>query len=120
MPKRYEVLERSFINGRLYEPGETLVLEIDSPGGNLKQLGGAGPSASKTSSDAPEFSAKHNGGGRYIIIGKSGDRVGEFTGTKDEAEAEAVRLNAGGEISPAASKTSSDQDDTTSSDLPDA
>lgn len=36
MPKTYEVLERSFINGRLYDVGETVVLEIDSPGGNLK------------------------------------------------------------------------------------
>jgi hypothetical protein len=120
MPKRYEVLERSFINGRLYEPGETLVLEIDSPGGNLKELSGAGPAASKTISDAPEFSAKHNGGGRFIIIDKSGDRVGEFTGTKDEAEAEAARLNAGGEIAPAASKTNDDQTDSTDSTLPDA
>ncbi|MCY1396706.1 hypothetical protein D9M71_116880 [compost metagenome] len=36
MPKAYEVLERSFINGRLYEKGDTVVLEVDSPGGNLK------------------------------------------------------------------------------------
>ncbi len=36
MPKQYEVLELSFINGQLYQPGEKLVLEIDSPGGNLK------------------------------------------------------------------------------------
>lgn len=36
MPKHYEVLERSFINGRLYEVGEVVTLEIDSPGGNLK------------------------------------------------------------------------------------
>ena len=36
MPKQYEVLERSFINGRLYEPGEVVDLEIDNPGSNLK------------------------------------------------------------------------------------
>lgn len=124
MPKRYEVLERSFINGRLYEPGETLVLEIDSPGGNLKVVSaakGAGtPAPGKSSADGPEYSAKHNGGGRYIIIGKSGDRVGEFTGTKDEAEVEAARLNDGGEIAPAPGKSSADQDDSDSSGLPDA
>ena len=51
MPKRYEVLERSFINGRLYEPGETLVLEIDSPGSNLKQLGGSTPAPGKSNAD---------------------------------------------------------------------
>lgn len=38
MPKSYEVLERSFINGRLYEAGSRVILEIDSPGSNLKQL----------------------------------------------------------------------------------
>lgn len=36
MPKHYEVLEQSFINGRLYNKGERLELEIDSPGSNLK------------------------------------------------------------------------------------
>jgi hypothetical protein len=123
MPKRYEVLERSFINGRLYEPGETVVLEIDSPGSNLKIAGAAkaaaAPAPGKTNVDGPEYSAKHNGGGRYIIIGKNGDRVGEFTGTKDEAEAEAVRLNDGGEITPAPGKTNVD-DDNNDNGLPDA
>lgn len=38
MAKEYEVLERSFINGQLYEKGAKVVLEIDSPGGNLKPL----------------------------------------------------------------------------------
>ncbi|MNM07813.1 hypothetical protein D3C81_178680 [compost metagenome] len=38
MAKAYEVLERSFINGQLYEKGAKVVLEIDSPGGNLKPL----------------------------------------------------------------------------------
>ncbi|OPA84281.1 hypothetical protein BFW86_24365 [Pseudomonas fluorescens] len=117
MPKRYEVLERSFINGQLYEPGEVLVLEIDSPGGNLKQLGGSAPSAGKSGADAAEYTAKHNGGGRFIIIDKSGDRVGEFTGSKDEAEVEAARLNAGGEI---AGKSGADVENTSGNGLPDA
>ena len=37
MAKRYEVLERSFINGKLHEPGSFVELEIDSPGSNLKE-----------------------------------------------------------------------------------
>ncbi|QXH68608.1 hypothetical protein [Pseudomonas asgharzadehiana] len=117
MPKRYEVLERSFINGQLYEPGEVLVLEIDSPGGNLKQLGGSAASAGKQGADAADFTAKHNGGGRFIIINKGGDRVGEFTGNKDEAEVEAARLNAGGEV---AGKQGADAAETGSNGLPDA
>ncbi|MGP5443837.1 hypothetical protein [Pseudomonas helleri] len=105
MPKPYEVLERSFINGRLYEPGERVTLEIDSPGGNLKLLAAA--AATVNASTGPQgagkaaFSAKHNGGGRFIIIDASGDKVGEFTGSKEEAEAEAARLLAGGQIAPA-------------------
>ena len=105
MPKPYEVLERSFINGRLYEPGERVTLEIDSPGGNLKLLAAA--AATVNASTGPQsagkaaFSAKHNGGGRFIIIDASGDKVGDFTGSKEEAEAEAARLLAGGQITPA-------------------
>lgn len=105
MPKPYEVLERSFINGRLYEPGERVTLEIDSPGGNLKLLAAA--AATVNASTGPQgagkaaFSAKHNGGGRFIIIDASGEKVGEFTGSKEEAEAEAARLLAGGQIEPA-------------------
>ncbi|WKL53084.1 hypothetical protein Q1W70_00320 [Pseudomonas kielensis] len=124
MSKRYEVLERSFINGRLYEPGETVVLEIDSPGSNLKIVGAAKASApapaGKPNADLHEYSAKHNGGGRFVIVSKGSDRVGEFTGTKDEAEAEAARLNAGGEIAPPAGKPNADDGTGTTKGLPDA
>lgn len=41
MAKEYEVLERSFINGQLYEKGAKVVLEIDGPGGNLKLVDGS-------------------------------------------------------------------------------
>lgn len=115
MPKKYEVLERSFINGQLYEPGETLVLEIDSPGGNLKQLASrASAAVSASAGAAAEYTAKHNGGGRYIILDKDGERFGEFTGNKDEAEAEVARLNAGGDVSGGAGDEKGD------SQLPDA
>jgi len=104
MPKPYEVLERSFINGRLYEPGERVTLEIDSPGGNLKLLeaakGTVHASTDPQGAGKAAFSAKHNGGGRYIIIDAGGGKVGDFTGNKEEAEAEAARLVAGGQIAP--------------------
>ncbi|QHF45831.1 hypothetical protein PspS35_19285 [Pseudomonas sp. S35] len=124
MPKRYEVLERSFINGRLYEPGETLVLEIDSPGGNLKLVGGdksaGGSPTGNPNTDGPEYSGKHNGGGRFIIVNKAGERVGEFTGAREDAEAEAARLNAGGEITPTTGNPNTDGDNTGGNGLPDA
>lgn len=51
-----------------------------------------------------DFTAKHNGGGRWVVIDANAPqvdgkdvKVGDFTGTKDEALAEAVRLSKGGE-----------------------
>ena len=123
MSKRYEVLERSFINGRLYEPGETVVLEIDSPGSNLKIAGAAKDApapAGNPNTDGPEYSSKHNGGGRFIIVNKAGERVGEFTGAREDAEAEAARLNAGGEITAPAGNPNTDGDNTSGNGLPDA
>lgn len=121
MPKPYEVLERSFINGRLYEAGETVVLELDSPGSNLKPVKGKAAlpvqSTANTNTDISDYTAKHNGGGRFIVVDKGGERVGEFTGTKDEAETEAARLNAGGEIT---ANTNTDDGNDNSNGLPDA
>ena len=121
MPKPYEVIERSFINGRLYEAGEIVVLELDSPGSNLKPVKGKASlpeqSTVKTNTDGNDYAAKHNGGGRFIVVDKGGERVGEFTGTKDEAETEAARLNAGGEITV---KTNTDGNDGDSNGPPDA
>lgn len=52
----------------------------------------------------PVFTAKHNGGGRWIVIDPNAPKidgkdvkVGDFTGTKEEALAEADRLCAGGD-----------------------
>ncbi|NMY20821.1 hypothetical protein [Pseudomonas sp. WS 5410] len=51
-----------------------------------------------------DFTAKHNGGGRWIVIDANAPQVdgkdvkiGDFTGTKDEALAEVTRLFEGGE-----------------------
>lgn len=51
-----------------------------------------------------DFTAKHNGGGRWVVIDANAPQVdgkdvkiGDFTGTKDEALAEVVRLSEGGE-----------------------
>lgn len=53
---------------------------------------------------APDFTAKHNGGGRWVVIDANAPQVdgkdvkiGDFTGTKDEALAEVTRLFEGGE-----------------------
>lgn len=38
MPKAYRVTERAFINGRLYEKGDTVELEINAPCGHLEEV----------------------------------------------------------------------------------
>lgn len=111
--KLYEVTERSFINGRLCEPGDRIELHIDSPGTNLREVGvtqgkmapvskvgtgqlndGAGTGGQSTAPAAGDgYTAYHVGSGRYGIKDASGERFGEFVGTKEEAAAEAERLN---------------------------
>ncbi|QXG34024.1 hypothetical protein [Pseudomonas viridiflava] len=50
------------------------------------------------SAQAPLYVAKHNGGGRWIIVDAQGERFSEFmTNEKPEAEAEALRLIDGGQ-----------------------
>jgi len=51
-------------------------------------VGGDGAGAPATG-----FVSYHVGGGRYGIKDASGERFGEFVGTKEEAAAEAERLN---------------------------
>lgn len=99
MPKPYEVLERSFINGRLYEAGEIVVLELDSPGSNLKPAKGKAAAAPASNHDDDHqdggYVAARGAAGKFVV--KDADGAALFTGTKAEAEAEAARLNAGGE-----------------------
>lgn len=134
MPKRYEVLERSFINGRLYEPGETLVLEIDSPGSNLKELGAVkvtqSPANQQSAGDLGlGYVAARGAAGKFVVKDDKDQRVGEFIGSKAEAEAEAARLNVGGQIAAPANQQSAggtqggddnSQDNTNGNGLPDA
>lgn len=99
MPKRYEVLEQSFINGRLFEPGETVVLEIDSPGSNLKlasSKAAAAPTNPNDDQTGAGYTAARGAAGKFVVKDVAGQVI--FTGNKAEAEAEAARLNAGGEV----------------------
>lgn len=133
MPKRYEVLERSFINGRLYEPKETVVLEIDSPGSNLKEVGAANAAPSPASQQGGAglgYVAARGAAGKFVVKDDKDQRVGDFIGNKADAEAEAARLNAGGQITATTTQQDAggaqgsdggaDQDDTGGNGLPDA
>ncbi|WP_236236563.1 hypothetical protein [Pseudomonas faucium] len=43
------------------------------------------------------FKAKHKGAGKYVVVDAEGNQVGDFSGSQEEATAEAERLIAGGE-----------------------
>lgn len=109
-------LERGFYGGKIQEPpeagGEPFHILNESHLGKWMQPQGWKPSgkgqaatspATTTGSQGggapqPAFTVKHNGGGRHIVIDASGKKVGDFVGAnKEEAQAEADRLIAGGQ-----------------------
>lgn len=108
-------LERGFYGGKIQEPPEAggepfhILKESDlgkwmqPQGWNPSGKGQAPTSPSTTGSQGggapqPAFTIKHNGGGRHIVIDASGKKVGDFVGAnKEEAQAEADRLIAGGQ-----------------------
>lgn len=102
MTQRYEVTHvPHFLGGRLVFPGrgDDSIVTLDegvSPGRYLVPVGGA--------EAAGQYAAKHHGGGNYIVeLVADGSRASIVFKKSDgdakaKAEAEAVRLNAGGEI----------------------
>ncbi|ABY97656.1 hypothetical protein HMH05_25930 [Pseudomonas sp. SbB1] len=102
--------ERGFYGGKIQEPGDPFIITEEKHLGTWMEPQGWTPSASakpvastNTGSQGggapqPAFTVKHNGGGRHIVIDASGKKVGDFVGAnKEEAQAEADRLIAGGD-----------------------
>ncbi|WP_431482246.1 hypothetical protein [Pseudomonas solani] len=54
------------------------------------------PGESVAQETAPQYTAKHKGAGKWVVIDVHGAQVGAFTGTKDEAAVEVARLLSGG------------------------
>lgn len=46
---------------------------------------------------SPTYKPHHKGGGKWVVVDSGNEPVGDFSGNRDEATAEAERLNAGGE-----------------------
>lgn len=107
--------ERGFYGGGIKDPGDTFVLTDKKHFSDQWMVTGTEASAK----DAPKFTgyvAARSAGGKFVVKDAAGQMVGTFSGTKAEAEAEAERLNQGGDIAPAKDA----QDDGNDSDLPDA
>lgn len=109
-------LERGYYGGKIQEPpeagGQPFDILNESHLGKWMQPEGWKPSGKGQTSTSPAtttgsqgggapqpaFTIKHNGGGRHIVIDASGKKVGDFVGAnKEEAQAEADRLIAGGQ-----------------------
>lgn len=114
MTKRYEVTHVAhYIGGRLVSPGEVVTLEPGvEPGRWLKLVAEDAPAVpvpvAAPAAGAAQFAAKHNGVGvgvgNYVVVRVADGSHASQVFKKDEgqakerAEAEAERLNAGGEI----------------------
>ncbi|QBF27158.1 hypothetical protein EXN22_16210 [Pseudomonas tructae] len=95
------VLEHSFINNRLHEPGE--VVDYDpGPDGkigrNLQSMEEQPEQSGGEGGAVVGYTAKFNGGTRWRVVDAAGAWFSDFIGaSKEEAQAEADRLNAGGQ-----------------------
>lgn len=108
-------LERGYYGGKIQDPpeagGQPFDILNENHLGKWMQPQGWKPSGKTQASTSPAttggqgggapqpaFTAKHNGGGRYIVINAAGEKVGDFVGAnKEEAQAEADRLISGGQ-----------------------
>lgn len=92
--------ERGFYGAGLKEPGETFSLLKEEHYSDSWMVKGL-----EAPTQAPQkfagYVAARGAAGKFVVKDAAGQMVGTFTGNKAEAEAEAARLNAGGELNPA-------------------
>lgn len=72
-------------------------LQTQTPGEPLSAATTPAASAADHSPAKVVYHPKHQGGGRWIVVDSTGQRVGDFTGDKLSIVPEVERMNAGGE-----------------------
>ncbi|MFA7945192.1 hypothetical protein ACEK06_22490 [Pseudomonas brenneri] len=118
--------ERGYYGGGIKEVGETFNIAKPEHLGSWMQ-----PGKELTEVVAQKYTgyvAARGAAGKFVVKDAAGQMVGTFNGNKADAEAEAARLNAGGDIAkPEHDAGGNDQggdgddtDSTTNKDLPDA
>ena len=122
--------ERGYYGGGIKEVGETFNITKPEHLGSWMQPGKE--LAEVVAQKYTGYVAARGAAGKFVVKDAAGQMVGTFTGNKAEAEAEAARLNAGGDITKpeylgqqdAGGEQGSDggagQDDTGGNGLPDA
>lgn len=120
--------ERGFYGGGIKVAGDTFVLTDKKHFSDQWMVKGTEAPA-KEVQKYTGYVAARGAAGKFVVKDAAGQMVGTFTGNKAEAEAEADRLNAGGEIggteAPAKEVDQQDADSTGDNDgnsngLPDA
>nr|WP_315492519.1 hypothetical protein [uncultured Pseudomonas sp.] len=122
--------ERGYYGGGIKEVGETFNITKPEHLGSWMQPGKE--LAEVVAQKYTGYVAARGAAGKFVVKDAAGQMVGTFTGNKAEAETEAARLNAGGDITKpehlgqqdAGGEQGSDggagQDDTGGNGLPDA
>lgn len=88
--------EKGFYGGSIKEVGETFNITKPEHLGSWMQPGKE--LAEVVAQKYTGYVAARGAAGKFVVKDAAGQMVGAFTGNKAEAEAEAARLNAGGDI----------------------
>ncbi|WP_095110437.1 hypothetical protein [Pseudomonas sp. Irchel 3E20] len=103
--------DRGFYDNGIKDVGDTFILsEKEHFSENWMVSGAIAPA--KDVQTFTGYVAVRGAAGKFVVKDAAGQMVGTFTGNKAEAEAEAVRLNAGGAITPTQGTTQQDADST--------
>ncbi|PIK77164.1 hypothetical protein [Pseudomonas sp. 382] len=73
------------------------ISQDDAVGSGVLTTGSLGAVTLPIAQPITSFKPKHKGAGKYVVVDAEGNQVGDFSGTQEEAAAEAERLIAGGE-----------------------
>lgn len=88
--------ERGYYGGGIKEVGETFSIEKEEHLGKWMMPGSKLPEPGRESFTG--YVAARSAAGKFVVKDAAGQVAGTFIGSKVEAEAEAERLNAGGEV----------------------
>jgi len=73
------------------------ISQDDAVGSGVLTTGSLGAATLPIAQPVAAFKPKHKGAGKYVVVDAEGNQVGDFSGTLEDAAAEAERLIAGGE-----------------------
>ena len=92
--------DRGYYGNGIKDPGDTFELADKKHFSDTWMVKGTEAPA-KDAHKHIGYHAARSAAGKFVVKDAAGQMVGTFTGTKEDAENEAERLNQGGDITPA-------------------